>query len=95
MTAVFNVVSNGAKVARIYFELDPTGQIFAASILCIQRGLLHGESRTLEGIQKWARDQLDVMFGGGRYTLQPSVPAEREEYEKAIYEVFGGQQAAI
>jgi hypothetical protein len=88
MTSVFNIISNKAKCARLYLELDPSGTLFAASILTVESRLFQHHSRSLEEVQNWAKNTLNDMYGAGKYALEPSEPAEREDYEKTFFQYF-------
>lgn len=91
MTAVFNIISQGGKVGRLYFELDPAGKLFAASILFVDGDHDHKVSKTLNDIQAQVKTRMDMKFGSVKYSLEPSAPAEREEFEKKFYELMSPQ----
>ncbi len=88
MTAVFNIKSNKEWVARLYFQLDPTGKLFYSTII-----FLNEKSKTLvdtdiNNLESKVRQELNNSFGQNKYEIIPSKPAERKDYEREFYSKF-------
>ncbi|MDP3150437.1 MAG: hypothetical protein Q8N83_15045 [Ignavibacteria bacterium] len=88
MNTVFNVVSNKEWVARVYFELDPTGKLFYSTILFLNEGSKSIINKDIDTLQKEVKHELTNKYGNGNYSIIESKPAEREEYEKLFYSKF-------
>ncbi len=88
MNAVFNIVSNKEWVARVYFELDPTGKIFFSTILFLNEESRNFIDKDIDALQNKVRQELHNRYGESNYKIILSKPAELEEYEKLFYSKF-------